>query len=124
MLGELILSGVLPQLAYSIPLFLVWLVGFILAIITWKKHAKASLLTMIAMVIFTINQVISTLLSFLPVYLHNMSGMKISTIGTITLIANIVLIVFATVAWILLILALFLRRKPRTQPEIVSLPPQ
>ncbi len=99
------------QLAFYIPLMIVWLIGLILAIVTWKQHPKASLLALRAFVIFLINILLSTANSLLPLYLHNNANMSSASISTISMIAGIVIQIISVAAWILIIVAIFSRRK-------------
>jgi hypothetical protein len=115
---DLFLEGVLPFLAVNLPLYLVWLVGIVLSIITWNKHPKSSLLSVIAFVIFFINTLVSNFLSILPVYLHNTRGMSLSNIGTLSTILNLVLILFRVVGWVLILIAIFGRRKSKAKTKL------
>ena len=43
--------GLFAAILTQLPVYLVWLVGLILALATWKKHASVSLVALIAFVV-------------------------------------------------------------------------
>jgi len=45
------LRNALTQLLTTLPLLIAWLVGIIIAIVRWKKNPRASLLTLLALII-------------------------------------------------------------------------
>ncbi len=49
----------LPQL----PIYLVWLIGLLLALVNWRRHPRPSLLAFIAFVLFLVSAMTGTLLT-------------------------------------------------------------
>jgi hypothetical protein len=97
----------------QLPLYLVWLVAIILAIVFWKKHPTVSLLTLIALVGLLVLSIVGTYAStWLPISLHaqGISTARISVeLGIISVASNLL----STAFWILLVIALFGWRKGR-----------
>jgi hypothetical protein len=105
-MGEVVLAS-LGQYLIRIPVFLVWVVGIVLAVITWSKHAKVSLLTIIAIVTFGVLGLISNTLSvWLPLRMHDY-GWTPSRIGMILTVVGVVQSLVSAVLWGLLIAAIF-----------------
>jgi hypothetical protein len=96
---------------------LVWLAGIVIALITWKKHPRVSLLAVVALAILLIlNLVGSALNMLLPLYLQQ-SGVGFSQIGIINIARGIVQALVVALAWSLILAAMFGWRKaeaPRT----------
>jgi hypothetical protein len=45
------LGPALSNILIQIPVYLVWIAGLIVAVVTWRKHARASLLTSLVMMV-------------------------------------------------------------------------
>jgi hypothetical protein len=100
----------LTVLAVSIPIYIVWLVGLILAIVNWKKMPKASLLTVIAIVILFLAGVAGQVFSLnYPIMAHE-SGLSYAKIGLVTAIVGIANVLLTTACWGMLLAAIFGRR--------------
>ena len=89
------------------PILLVWLAGFILAIAYWRRHPRVSLLTVIALVIFLLESVVSTYLNLWLPLLLSKRGIATLQMGQILVIKGIVASIILAVAWGLLIAAIF-----------------
>ena len=119
---QIIVQAILPNLAIYAPIVLVLLVGFILAIVTWKKHPKASLLTILAIPLFILNILLSLVVPFLPQFLLYLNVRMNFPIRTLAIISNILLSALGFIGWILILLAIFLRRKPKAKSKAVAEP--
>jgi hypothetical protein len=101
---------ILPMLfSYLVqsPILLVWLAGFILAAVHWRKHPQVSLLTVIALAIFLIEALVDTYLNmWLPLMLSE-RGMAAMQIGQFFTAKGILTSIIGAVAWGLLIAAIF-----------------
>jgi hypothetical protein len=101
----------LAQLLVQVPVYLVWLAGIVLAINYRHRYPRASLFTLIALLIFFVRSIIGTFLSiWLPLMLHS-RGLNASGIGVLLLGNNVISALVAALAWGLLIAAIFSRRK-------------
>ena len=117
---QIILQGILPNLAIYAPIVLVLLVGFVLAIVTWKKHPKASLLTILAIPLFMLNLLLSLVVPFLPQFLLYLRVRINFPLRSVAIISNIVISALGFIGWILILLAIFLRRKPKVNAKVES----
>ncbi len=128
---ETILNG-FGVIFSQLPVVIVWVVGIIVALVTWRKHPRASMLTLIAMLIFILAWIIDLVVNvFLPMGLHASFGMPFQNIGTVVTIAEALISLFEVIGWGLLLVAVFWRRLeppvapvPATPPAEPPLPPQ
>ena len=101
---------ILPTLASLLiqsPILLVWLAGFILALVYWRRHPRASLFTVIALVIFLVETLVDTYLNlWLPLMLSE-RGMGAVQLGQIYMIKGILTAIIGAVAWGLIVAAIF-----------------
>jgi hypothetical protein len=111
---------ILPTLfAYLVqsPILLVWLAGFILAAVHWRKHPRVSLLTVIALAIFLIEGLVDTYLNlWLPLMLSE-RGMAAVQMGQFFTAKGIVTSIIGAVAWGLVVAAIFSGRPAVTMHD-------
>jgi len=119
---QIIVQGILPNLAIYAPIVLVLLVGFVLAIVTWKKHPKASLLTILAIPLFILNLLLSLVVPFFPQFLLYLNVRINFPLRSLAIVSNIVLSALSFIGWILILLAIFLRRKPKAKLNAAAEP--
>lgn len=101
-----IISTLTNYLAQS-PIFLVWIVGIVLASVRWSQHPRISLLTIIALAIMLVTSLVSTYLNVqLPVLMTEW-GWDYPQIGLFFTIKGFVQAVIDTIAFVLLLLAIF-----------------
>jgi hypothetical protein len=106
------LTSSLYSLTISIPLYLTWLVGLIVAIVNWKKAPRSSLLTVIAVVILFLINVFGQLFSInFPIWAYEQSKMPSSQIGLILAGVGLVETLFVAACWGLIFIAIFNGRK-------------
>jgi hypothetical protein len=106
-------SFFLPQL----PFYLVWLIGMLLALLRWHRHPTASLLALLAFILFLTSSMVGTLLS---VWVTSQMGNPDINRAWMYSLITLGRTVAGTVAWILLLLALFGWRtslQPRPRPR-------
>ncbi len=108
------MERVLPSLSvllFQLPVYLTWLAGIVAAIITWKKHAKVSLLTVIALGLSLLHSVVGTFVSvWLPMSLLQ-RGVPSDRIGMLMGINGMVGTLLNLVVWVLILIAVFGWRK-------------
>jgi len=98
------------QLEY-VPQHLVWIIGSILAIIHFKRHPKVSILALISLsMLFAISLIYTFLKLWLPINAMD-KGLDVSDISTSLLRITIIKSLLSTIAWSLLITAIFGCRK-------------
>ncbi|HEY5574500.1 MAG TPA: hypothetical protein VIK64_15875 [Anaerolineales bacterium] len=91
----------------QLPLYLVWLAGFALAIAYWRRHPRVAQLTIGAMVIFFVTSLAGTALSrWLPFALQA-RGLATSQLGLVTIIISVIQTLLNAVAFALLLAAIF-----------------
>jgi hypothetical protein len=112
----------LPQL----PVYLVWLIGLFLALVRWRRHPVPSLLALIAFILFLVSSMAGTLLT---VWVMSQMGNRDIDRAWMSSLIALGRIAVGTVAWILLLLALFgwrtppqPRHRPREEPLDTVLP--
>lgn len=104
---ETLLWNYLTSLARQIPIFLVYLIGIILALVWIRKHTKASIFLIIAIVILFFNSVTMTgIYMWLPNYLRDL-GISPADYDLYYLVIGIVSNLIEAVAFILILLAVF-----------------
>jgi hypothetical protein len=101
---SLLMTQVLPQL----PLWLVWLVGVILALVFWRKHPMPSLLALIAFVLLLLQALVGTIASAAIMSQTDLMGQQQRLLPLVLSVARTII---STVAWGLLLGALFGWRK-------------
>jgi hypothetical protein len=108
---------ILPLLASLLlqsPILLVWLAGFILAVVYWRRHPRVSLFTVIALVIFLVETLVDSYLNlWLPLMLSE-RGMGAVQLGQFYMIKGFVSAIIGAVAWGLLVAAIFSERRAVT----------
>ncbi len=95
---------IINSLLMQVPVFLVWLVGLVLALVRWKRHPKVSLLTCIAFVMFFAEIPFFFYLNF---YLDWKMLVPISSLELVSTVINIIESLISAAAWGLLLAAVF-----------------
>jgi xanthosine utilization system XapX-like protein len=103
-------SFLLSQI-WNVPFLIVYCVGIVFALLFWNRHPAVSILSIVAFLILIGSQVLGIGTQF---WMTGAStrGMSSQEIGQFLSIIGIVRAVLGTVAWILLITALFGWRSP------------
>ena len=110
MTGEF-MTAFLSVLAVNIPIYLVWLVMFIVALINIKNYPKVSLLTIISVIIFFISNILSCISTGILPMVYREYGWSSSTFAMIMGTVNVIRSFFTALAYALLIGAVFGWRK-------------
>ncbi len=115
------LMPTLSALAVQLPIFLVWLIGLILAIVFWKKHPRVSLFATVGISGLFILTLVTTYLNlWLPLMLHE-RGVSAAQIGVTLGVKGIVTSVFSAIFWGFIIGAILgWRKKPEAVPAAVN----
>jgi hypothetical protein len=95
---------------WSIPFLLICLVGGILALVTWRKHPLASLLSLLAFGLFSLDSLLSA--GFLWYMLRRIEDGDLADVdrARVRMIFFGFLSVVNIFGWVLLLIALFARR--------------
>lgn len=101
------LSGLLTQL----PLYIVWIVGIVIALVRWSRHPKVSLLLLIGLLVLLVQSLASgLLLPWLQIAMMD-RGMGGSRIGMLIGVISVVTALIRTAAWGLILVAVFSGRE-------------
>jgi len=98
----------LMNTATTKPLLIVYVVGLVLALTTWRRHPRASLLSLIGFLMLFLVDVLASYLSVLSIQAPGMMGGF--GVGVAFLVGDYVLTAISFLAWGLLLFALFARR--------------
>jgi hypothetical protein len=107
------------QFVPQVPVYLVWLVGMLLALTRWRRHPIPSLLALIAFTLFLMSAISGTLLSNWAILGDHPNLERGWLLSAISLVRTGI----STVAWILLLLALFGWRTPPPPRRILRSEP-
>jgi hypothetical protein len=99
---------------YRLVFSLVYIVGIVLALTTWRRHPRASLLSLIAFVLFFLANILAAGLYWYVLIMR--SGM--ASTGLWLTAGNIVVTAIHVLAWGLMLFALFARRP--WQPDMFT----
>lgn len=103
----------LGQYLVQIPVFIVWLVGIVLAVVYWRWHPKVSLLAFIALAAFLVTSLFGSALSmWLPIGLQR-RGWALARVGMIVTVVGFIRSLVSATLWGLLIAAIFGWRSER-----------
>ncbi len=95
---------------YSVPFYIIWLIGIVYAVINREKHPRTSLLAGIAFGILFLENLVSTILSAYFQYQAFSGDVATSRLGSRFTALSLCTLPFAILAWILLLMAIFERR--------------
>jgi hypothetical protein len=106
-----LLPYVFMQFLTWLPLYLLWLLGIILAVIRWQRHPKVSILAGLAFVILIVNGMASTItFAWLPGYLQTGQNYSAEQVGQVLSVARVFFNLVSAVAWALILVAIFAER--------------
>lgn len=106
------ISYLLRTLLARSPMYLVVLAGIVISIMRWKRHPKASLLTLIALVFYLIKSFAFTAINYwIPTLRESMHWSYATAIHLYTVLEVVNDIAFAAVL-VLLVAAAFANRQP------------
>lgn len=89
------------------PVTLVWLGGIVLAIVSWRRHPRVSLLAAIAMGLLLVSSVVGNLANaWLPLGLHR-QGRNLVAFGLAGSAISFLRSLFTAGVWVLLLAAIF-----------------
>ena len=117
------LVSALAPLLITIPQLLIWLVGIAIAISRWRMHPKVSRLALMAFIIQIVFTLVSRFLSvWLPIFMRE-SGWSSFEIGYIFPAISLITTLGDSIAWILVLCAIFGWRNSSQGQLLVPPPP-
>ena len=108
-------SYFLTALGSRIPVMIIWLVGFVFALLRWKRHPLVSLLIVAGLVVQFLSSLLGVVSGILPLYLHNEMAVPLKEANIYLGVVSVINIILGTVGWALLVAALFIKRKPAAE---------
>lgn len=102
----------LSSIAIHIPIYLVWLAGIIMAIVTWKRNPRPSLFAILAIAFNFVLSLIGIFVSTLPIRMTQ-QGYTMERISMLLLVVNCVVAILQAGSWGLLLAAIFSGRRAR-----------
>lgn len=111
------LGPALGNILIQIPVYLVWIAGLIIAVVTWRKHSRASLLAVIGIGMFFIQALLGNILTPWLQQTLARQGVPMRTMRLVLLGRGLLTSLVMMVAWGFLIAAIFL---PRTSDPDAS----
>ncbi len=112
-------ASMLTRFLAQLPVYLVWLVGAIVAVVRWRRHPRVSLLAVAGLAVLFLSSLVSTAAnSMLPMMVASgaLRG-SFSRMATVLAVCSIVFAVIAAVGYGLLLAALFSGRAPQPAAE-------
>jgi len=100
--------GFLSMLGTRVLLALVYSVGIVLAAVTWRRHPRASLLSLIAFVVFLLNVLLGGVFNWFTMREEFLESFEQREM--LIRAGNGCLALINVAAWVLLLIALFARR--------------
>jgi hypothetical protein len=109
-----LLPYVISRYAPLLPLYFLWLLGIILALIRWRRHPTVSLVAALACVILILNTMSSTVVyAWLPGYLFQGGDLTPQQGANIMMVVEVFFNLVSAVAWALILVAIFAERNRR-----------
>lgn len=102
------LQTILAQILFALPSILAWLVGAVIAIVTWQKHPRLSMLVLITFLLFIFFQIINDIV---VVLLPRFTFTEHMDFQVLTILEEALYIVLFIPLWGLVIWAIFGWRK-------------
>jgi hypothetical protein len=110
-----VITVILTNMAIHIPLYLAWLIGIILAVMTWKRNPRPSLLAILGIASMFVFDLISIFMITIPMRLSE-KGHASTNIAMVMSITNVAMTILKAGSWGLLLTAIFIGRKNQTAP--------
>jgi hypothetical protein len=105
----------LIQLAYELPVYLVYVVFFIIALVRWQRHPRASLLTVVGLVTLGLSAVILTFINAMIVDWVVAGGHSFQEVAAYLTTTGVARTAFVMAGLILILTAVFVSRSQPTR---------
>jgi uncharacterized membrane protein len=106
---------VFSNLLFDIPFWVLWFIGIVVAIVRWRHHPGASILSIFAFLLFYASTIIGGFSSFNTPFFVSPLGTPLTTLRLFEFGRVFISAVTAFVGWILLIIAFFAWRSNHKQ---------
>lgn len=105
-----VLLGVLQNAAFYLPLLVIWIIAFVMAITRRHRHPRASKFIIVAMVLFVVMALISIPVNAIVPQLL-IEAEEHEAIETFFMAKGVLFTLIEVAAWVLLLVALFAGRR-------------
>ena len=106
----------ITPLLYRLPLFLLWFIGAVIAVIRWKRHPRNSIFALIGFIVLSISTFFATL--FPPLLGELMKDFSENrTLAEIILTSMRIFPFLDAFGWLFILTAIFSGRKLETKQE-------
>jgi hypothetical protein len=95
-------------LALRLPLFLLWLIGIVYAIIRWRNHPRVSLAVVLGFIVLSITACITMMI---PLLVSSISQSGNGTVINLFFMTGRITPFVDAVGWVLVLIAIFSDRK-------------
>ena len=101
------LPAIATSLLSHVPVYVVWIVGIVFAVIRWNRHSRVSLFLLLALVPMLFLSILGMAVSMsLPLYLRR-EGIEVPRLSLILGVWSLVLSTLQAGCWVLFLIALF-----------------
>ena len=99
------------------PYLIVYIVGLVLALVFWRRNARASLLSLIAFILFLLSSILDVVFTWFVV--RSGFNSEFESRGMVLGVGHFLLTLLGITAWVLILIALFCRRsqEPTWAPD-------
>jgi hypothetical protein len=97
----------LTQYAAQVPYYVVWLVGIILCAARWQRHPTVSLLALLGFGLLLVQSLVGTFLFYWVVRQQSDAGWTSQQLSSYLTALNLARTAVSSVAWVLILVALF-----------------
>ena len=103
----------LQNLAVALPLFIVWIVGIVMAIVHWKKSPRKSIFSIIACVLLPIGLILEIAWNVYGIHWLQTSRSGFRFARPLSIIIPLFFTLLRTTAWVFVLLAIFGKSKTK-----------
>jgi hypothetical protein len=106
---------ILTNLAVHIPIYLVWLAGIVLSLLTWRRNPRPSLYAILGIVCLFVSDMISLYMTTALIR-PGLDRTSYGHIATLMTIESVVMAIMRAISWGLLVAAIFVGRNRQPAP--------
>ena len=122
---EPMFASIMTTILIKLPIYLIWIVGIIIAIVNLKRKPPAAALALIALVIMFFASGVNDILNVTIPTAIARGQISALSVSPVLIFKGVLFVFIDLICWILILLAIFLKRKPATAslPPVPPVPP-
>ena len=113
------LSFVLRALASALPLFIIWIIGIVIAFIRWKKDPKKAIFTLLAILLIGFVLLLEIGWSIFGIRWINTNRTGMQMARTLVIVVPLTINLLRTGGWVFILLAIFSKPKQVSEEKAV-----